>query len=131
MHPFPKICRFSSADAEGLFMMHCGISQRILLGLFLAAAVLGGGIFFVLIRFSAFHARFEKITCEMPALTAAAELEQEAGVLVSHTQDILMFRENYLFVDVQYLIKQSTARMTILIGKDLQMGINIFSCFNP
>ena len=113
-------------------MMHCGISQRILFGLFLAAAALGGGIFFILIRFSAFHARFEKITCEMPALTAAAELEQEAGVLVSHTQDILMFRENYLFVDVQYLIKQSTARMTDIVsgvkaGEDVAVHLQILA----
>ena len=112
--------------------MHCGISQRVLFGLFLIAAVLEGSVFFILIRFSSFHARFEKITCEMPALTAAAELEQEAGVLVSHTQDILMFRENYLFVDVQYLIKQSTARMTDIVsgvkaGEDVAIHLQILA----
>ncbi|MCI5162212.1 MAG: response regulator [Candidatus Electrothrix sp. AX5] len=97
--------------------MHWGISQRVLFSLFLIAAVLGGSVLFILLRFSTFHARFEKITYEMPALMIAAELEQEARVLVSHTQDILMSQGNYLFVDVQGLIEQSVARITGIISR--------------
>lgn len=97
--------------------MHCGISQRILFGLFLVAAVLCGSVLFILIRFNSFHIRFEKITHEMPALMTAAELEQEARVLVSHTQDILMSQENYLFVDIQGLIEQSMTRITDIVSQ--------------
>ncbi|WPD21152.1 MAG: response regulator [Candidatus Electrothrix scaldis] len=97
--------------------MRCGISQRILFGLTLVAAFLGGGILFILIRFSTFHDRFDKITEEMPALILSTELEQEARVLVSHTQDILMSRENYLFEDVRELIKQSVERMSEITSK--------------
>ncbi|MCI5122144.1 MAG: hypothetical protein D3908_13330, partial [Candidatus Electrothrix sp. AUS4] len=97
--------------------MHCGISQRIFLGLALVAAVLGGGILFILIRFSTFHARFDKITEKMPALLLSAELEQEARVLVSHTQDIAISRENYQFEDARELIEQSVERITQITSK--------------
>ncbi|MCI5167276.1 MAG: hypothetical protein D3903_14575, partial [Candidatus Electrothrix sp. GM3_4] len=48
---------------------------------------------------------------------AAAELEQEARVLVSHTQDILLSQKNYLFVDIQDLIEQSDARIAGIISR--------------
>lgn len=98
-------------------MMHCGISQRLLFGLFLVAAVLGGGILFILLRFSAFHTRFEKIAHEMPNFIIATELEHEARVLASHSQNILMSQGNYLVVDTQGLIKQSMSRIMDIISQ--------------
>ncbi len=98
-------------------MMHCGISQRLLFGLFLVATVLGGGVLFIFFRFSAFHTRFEKIAHEMPTFMLATELEHEARVLVSHTQEILMARGDYLVVDTQGHIKQSMTRIMDIISQ--------------
>jgi signal transduction histidine kinase/DNA-binding response OmpR family regulator len=91
--------------------MHFGISQRILSALVLIALVLSIFFWLTLDRFSRFHTRFEQITHnELPALIIAANLEQEAGTLVAHIQDILMPAKGYQFADVKDLIEQSVNR---------------------
>lgn len=98
-------------------MMQFGISRRVLFVLFLIAVVLDGGFFFIFLRFSSFQIHFEKINRQVPALVIATELEQEARILASHTQDILMSRKNYLVVDAQELVRQSMGRIMDIIAR--------------
>ncbi|MCI5131865.1 MAG: hypothetical protein D3904_10135, partial [Candidatus Electrothrix sp. EH2] len=97
--------------------MQFGISRRVLCILFLIALVLDGGVFFLFLRFSSFQTHFENINRQLPALLLATELEQEARVLTSRTQDILMSRKNYLVVDIQELIQQSLGRIIEIIAR--------------
>ncbi len=117
MFSSPINCWFSSADAEGFIHDALWNQPASPLRPLLGCCCSGGGILFILLRFSAFHTRFEKIAHEMPNFIIATELEHEARVLASHSQNILMSQGNYLVVDTQGLIKQSMSRIMDIISQ--------------
>ena len=97
--------------------MRFGIARRILTGLMLVSVVLSLFFWFTVDGFDVFHERFKQVSQhELPQLIIAAELEQEAGLLVAQTQDILLPSGPYLFDNIRDLVERSVARALGLIA---------------